>query len=166
MFSFLGWLSYTVQRVSLAPLHTRLFVFSGVSCADVILGACCYRLASSAPWSTCFLKSYGVLFRVPGIGVVAEATLLAAIVLNVLFIFSNFVFAALLGLISDEIKQQVGTRVHAGVCLRASARGLFFRQHRTAFQCSVFFQRPPALCCHTLCCVQNNNSCMRYAWER
>lgn len=106
-FSWLGWLSYSFQRVSLAGVYTRLLFLSGVSFINVLIGAGLYRVVSGQTWGTSLYKAYGVLFRAPGIGVFSEETAAAAVVLNILFLFSLFVFAFLIGMISDEFKQQV-----------------------------------------------------------
>jgi hypothetical protein len=106
-FSWLGWLSYSFQRVSLANVHTRLLYLSGVSLANVLVGACLYRFVSGKAFSACLVKTYAVLFRAPGVGVFNEDTLAASLVLNLMFIFGLFVFACLLGMITDEIKLQV-----------------------------------------------------------
>jgi hypothetical protein len=103
----MGWLSYSFQRVSLADVRTRLAFLSAVSLANVFVGACLYRLASGETWSRALFKTYGVLFRAPGIGVMNEDTVAASLVLNTIFVFGLFVFAAFLSMISDEIKQQV-----------------------------------------------------------
>lgn len=106
-FSWLGWLSWTFQHISLAGLPTRLLCLSGISLGNVCVGACLYRLASGQPWARALFKVYGVLFRAPGIGVMQEETVLASLVLNTIFIFGLFVFATFLSMISDEVKQQV-----------------------------------------------------------
>lgn len=106
-FSWLGWLSYSFQRVSLANVHTRLLYLSCVSLANVLVGACLYRCVSGKAFSACLVKTYAVLFRAPGVGVFNEDTLAASLVLNLMFIFGLFVFACLLGMITDEIKLQV-----------------------------------------------------------
>jgi hypothetical protein len=108
-FSWLGWLSYSFQRVSLSDVKTRLLYLSAVILVNIFVGGCLYRCASGQSWGSSLFKTYGVLFRAPGVGVFAEETVAASLVLNVIFIFSLFVFAAFLGMISDEIKQQVRT---------------------------------------------------------
>jgi hypothetical protein len=47
------------------------------------------------------------MFRAPGFVVSQEQTLAATLVLNTMFIFSVFVFATLIGLVGDEVKQSV-----------------------------------------------------------
>jgi len=106
-YSWLGWLSWSFQRVSLAGLPTRLLFLLLITLSNIFLGACLYRLASGQPWGRALFKTYGVLFRAPGIGVMNEDTLLASLVLNTIFIFGLFVFAIILSMISDELKQQV-----------------------------------------------------------
>jgi hypothetical protein len=49
------------------------------------------------------------MFRAPGFVVSQEQTLAATLVLNTMFIFSVFVFATLIGLVGDEVKQSVSS---------------------------------------------------------
>lgn len=100
-------LTYSVQRVSTFSFSHRLLVLGCTSLVHVGLGASLYRLVSGDSWSCALFKSYGVLFRAPGFAVSNETTLAASVVMNTLFIFGIFVFAVLIGMISDEIKQQV-----------------------------------------------------------
>lgn len=99
--------TYSIQRVSTLSFSQRLLVLAFTSVVHVGLGAFLYRLASGDTWSCALFKSYGVLFRAPGFAVSNETTLAASLVMNTLFIFGMFVFAVLIGMISDEIKQQV-----------------------------------------------------------
>jgi hypothetical protein len=128
-FSWLGWLSYSFQRVSLSGVKTRLLYLSAVILVNIFAGGCLYRFASGQSWSSSLFKTYGVLFRAPGVGVFAEETVAASLVLNVIFIFSLFVFAAFLGMISDEIKQQV--RVLSSPNVLSSMHLLFVKGHST-----------------------------------
>eukprot|EP00878_Enallax_costatus_P031821 GHUV01034872.1.p1 GENE.GHUV01034872.1~~GHUV01034872.1.p1 ORF type:complete len:787 (+),score=252.04 GHUV01034872.1:587-2947(+) len=100
-------LTYSIQRVSTFSFSHRLLVLACTSMVHVILGASLYRLVSGDSWSCALFKSYGVLFRAPGFAVSNEPTLAASVVMNTLFIFGLFVFAVLIGMISDEIKQQI-----------------------------------------------------------
>lgn len=100
-------LNYSIQRVSTFSFGHRLVVLACISAVHVAVGAFLYRLVSGDPWSSALFKSYGVLFRAPGFAVSNEPTLAASLVVNTLFIFGMFVFAVLVGMISDEIKQQV-----------------------------------------------------------
>jgi hypothetical protein len=49
------------------------------------------------------------MFRAPGFVVSQEQTVAATLVLNTMFIFSVFVFATLIGLVGDEVKQSVSS---------------------------------------------------------
>jgi hypothetical protein len=53
------------------------------------------------------------MFRAPGFVVSQEQTLAATLVLNTMFIFSVFVFATLIGLVGDEVKQSVSSCTRA-----------------------------------------------------
>lgn len=99
--------SYQLSTISLLPFHRKLLVLAYMSLVNVLAGACVYRAVSGSSWSTSLFKVYGVLFRAPGVPVSAEATVAASLVVNGLFVFGMFVFALLIGMISDEIKQQV-----------------------------------------------------------
>lgn len=118
-FRWLGWLSYSFQRVSLSDVKTRLLYLSAVILVNIFVGGCLYRCASGQSWGSSLFKIYGVLFRAPGAGVFSEETVAASLVLNIIFIFSLFVFAAFLGMISDEIKQQV--REHSSAMVVSSS---------------------------------------------
>lgn len=115
-FSCLGWLSYLFQRVSLADVKTRLLFLSCVSFGNVFIGACLYRCASGQTWSRSLFTTYAVLFRAPGIGVTNEQSVVASLVLNTIFIWGLFLFSAFLGMISDEVKQQVSLLCCTAFC--------------------------------------------------
>lgn len=133
-------LTYSIQRVSSFSFSQRLLVLACASVLHVVLGASLYRLVSGETWSCALFKSYGVLFRAPGFAVSNEATLAASVVMNTLFIFGLFVFAVLIGMISDEIKQQVHCPLWnplpscRTVCEHANAH-----QNRTVFTRTVTF---------------------------
>jgi hypothetical protein len=103
-FVLLGWLSYCLQRVSLAGLPTRLLFLSSISLLTTCVGAVLYRWASGQSWSQSLLKTYGVLFRAPGIGVMNEQSLAAGLVANIIFLFGLLCFATFLSMISDHVK--------------------------------------------------------------
>eukprot|EP00775_Hariotina_reticulata_P004547 gene4547-4799_t len=109
---------------------------------------------SGSSWSTSLFKVYGVLFRAPGVPVSAEATVAASLVVNGLFVFGMFVFALLIGMISDEIKQQVHAlrtgdvtlqlRGHVLVLNWSSITPALLRQlgHAQQNPLSVLFKKP------------------------
>ncbi|KAF6257467.1 hypothetical protein COO60DRAFT_1622239, partial [Scenedesmus sp. NREL 46B-D3] len=105
---FWQFCSYHVQRAQLLASFThRLLVLACVSTGCVTAGALLYYVVSGEPLVACLFKSYGVMFRAPGFVVSQEQTLAATLVLNTMFIFSVFVFATLMGLVGDEVKQSI-----------------------------------------------------------
>jgi hypothetical protein len=74
----------------------------------VLASATFYRSLSSESWFQAIYKTYCTLFRTPG-SVNRETAAGPAIVLNVVFLYGFLFFAVFLGLITQDIKDQITT---------------------------------------------------------
>ena len=104
---FLHSLAYQAQCISASGFGRKLVVLVTISVCNVGLGAALYKTVSGVDWATATFTVYGVLYRAPGFSVSRGPTALATLVLNSIFIFGVFVFAVVIGTISDEIKSQM-----------------------------------------------------------
>eukprot|EP00798_Chlamydomonas_sp_ICE-L_P017041 gene17041-23333_t len=111
------WVSQMVQKLTNSadvPPNDATFIFLSraailvaVSVANVCVGATIYKVVTGAPWTKSLFKVYSILFNAPGTDVTAEPTPVGSFVANIIFITGILVFAVLLGMIGEEVGNQI-----------------------------------------------------------
>jgi hypothetical protein len=90
-----------------ADVRVRISLIATLSLITALLGAVAYSRATGANFLNSLFHMYAVLYAVPGSTVTMEDTMLATVVVNVVFLIGLLVFAVLLGMIGEEVATQV-----------------------------------------------------------
>lgn len=99
-------LTYRFQQIITGSTPTKLGFVLCLCLPYVVASATLYRSLSSESWFQAIYKTYCTLFRTPG-SVNRETAAGPAIVLNVVFLYGFLFFAVFLGLITEDIKDQI-----------------------------------------------------------
>jgi hypothetical protein len=101
-------LAYRFQQIITGSTATKLGFVLCLCLPYVLASATFYRSLSSESWFQAIYKTYCTLFRTPG-SVNRETAAGPAIVLNIVFLYGFLFFAVFLGLITEDIKDQIST---------------------------------------------------------
>ena len=100
--------------LNLASSRVRFYTIVAVCLLNIVLGALAYKLASGKRWSSAAFTVYSVLLDVPGADVLSEERAVGLFVLDVIFLVGLVFFAVLLGMVAEEVANQVRRRAPPG----------------------------------------------------
>ena len=103
-----GWVLLQHQHLSNSgDVRVRAMVLVVISFILVSVGALAYHLATGASWPSSFFYVYSILFNVPGTDLTSEGSLYGLVLTNCIFLVGVLVFAVLLGMIGEEVANQI-----------------------------------------------------------
>eukprot|EP00798_Chlamydomonas_sp_ICE-L_P032019 gene32019-16542_t len=101
-------LTLQVQKLTnSADVRVRAAILVAISVANICVGATIYKLVTGVSWNRALFKVYSILFNAPGTDVTAEPTFIGSLVANIIFMTGILVFAVLLGMIGEEVGNQI-----------------------------------------------------------
>eukprot|EP00775_Hariotina_reticulata_P013760 gene13760-13879_t len=99
-----GRLAYRLQQVGTSPIWTKVLVLWLIALPFITIFGFFYHKAARVSLREAMYKVYALLYRVPGVGIAKEVNSAAYLVANTVFLAGVFSFAAVIGIVSDEVK--------------------------------------------------------------
>ncbi|KAF8072886.1 Utp11 [Scenedesmus sp. PABB004] len=135
---FLGRLAYNLQLLAAAPVGSKVLAVALAALPFIAVFGALYAVAARVQLGAAMYKVYALLYRVPGIGIAKESNAAAYAVANAAFLVGLFSFAAILGIVSDEIKQGIRSSRSGNYTLRTSGHILLLNW--TSTSCALIRQ--------------------------
>eukprot|EP00879_Flechtneria_rotunda_P014393 GHRR01015040.1.p1 GENE.GHRR01015040.1~~GHRR01015040.1.p1 ORF type:complete len:1094 (+),score=407.36 GHRR01015040.1:691-3972(+) len=99
-----GRVAYHFQQVATAHVSQKVLALWLFAFPFILVFGYVYKQVAQVTMKEAMYKVYALLYRVPGVGIAKEANTASYLVANTVFLAGMFTFAAIIGIVSDEIK--------------------------------------------------------------
>ncbi|GLI66037.1 hypothetical protein VaNZ11_009744 [Volvox africanus] len=107
VYGWLAWINYKVLQMMTLPAWGKLLTVLFVGVPILTLGSFILRALTGLGFKAALLRCYFILNNVPGVDIANEADPRAAVVLNLMYTVGLLTFAALIGVIGNDIGNAV-----------------------------------------------------------